>query len=49
MPIPSNVHDALADPKWTRAMNEEMEALKRNNTSELCPKGRKRLGVNGCS
>ena len=30
--IPSNVQDALADPKWTKAMNEEMEALQKNNT-----------------
>ena len=44
--IPSNIQDALADPKWTKAMNEEMEALQKNNTWELCqlPKGKKKVG-----
>lgn len=27
MSIPSNVQDALADPEWKNAMNEEMDAL----------------------
>ena len=35
--IPSNVQDALADPKWRKAMNEEMEALQKNATWELVP------------
>jgi hypothetical protein len=35
--IPSNVHDALAYPKWTKATNEEMEALQKNATWELAP------------
>ena len=35
--IPSNVQDALADPKWRKAMNEEMEALQKNATWELIP------------
>ncbi|PRQ52624.1 hypothetical protein RchiOBHm_Chr2g0157511 [Rosa chinensis] len=35
--IPSNVQDALADPKWTKAMNEELEALQKNATWELVP------------
>ena len=30
--IPSNVQDALANPKWIKAMNEEMEALQKNAT-----------------
>jgi hypothetical protein len=30
--IPSNVQNAMEDPKWTRAMNEEMKALQKNNT-----------------
>lgn len=44
--IPSNVQDALADPKWTKAMNEELEALQRNATWELVPMpvGKKTLG-----
>ena len=35
--IPSNVQDAVADPKWRKAMNEEMEALQKNATWELVP------------
>ncbi|KAK3008332.1 hypothetical protein RJ639_014789 [Escallonia herrerae] len=27
--IPSSVQEALADPRWTKAMNEEMEALEK--------------------
>ena len=44
--IPSNVHDALADPKWRKAMNEEMEVLQKNATWELVPlpKGMKPIG-----
>ncbi|KAL6182252.1 hypothetical protein ACLB2K_043675 [Fragaria x ananassa] len=30
--IPSTVQDAMADPKWTQAMNEELEALQKNST-----------------
>lgn len=35
--VPSKVHDVLKDPKWAKAMNEEMEALEKNNTWELVP------------
>ena len=44
--IPSSVQDALEDPKWTKAMNEEMEALQKNGTWELVslPKGKKTIG-----
>ena len=44
--IPSSVQDALADPKWIKAMNEEMEALQKNSTWELVPlpKGKKTIG-----
>ena len=44
--IPSNMQDALADPKWRKAMNEEMEALQKNATWELVPlpKGMKPIG-----
>uniref|UniRef100_A0A6N2M3F9 Reverse transcriptase Ty1/copia-type domain-containing protein n=1 Tax=Salix viminalis TaxID=40686 RepID=A0A6N2M3F9_SALVM len=40
------VQDALANSKWTKAMNEEMEELQRNNTWELCTllKWKKRIG-----
>ena len=44
--IHSNVQDALADPKWRKAMKEEMEALQKNATWELVPlpKGMKPIG-----
>ena len=44
--IPSNVIDALADPKWRKAMTEEMEALQKNATWEPVPllKGMKPIG-----
>ncbi|PRQ47582.1 putative RNA-directed DNA polymerase [Rosa chinensis] len=35
--VPSKVQDALKDPKWSQAMNEEMEALEKNNTWKLVP------------
>ena len=43
---PSNVQDALANQRWRKAMNEEMEALQKNATWELVPlpKGMKRVG-----
>jgi hypothetical protein len=31
------VQDVLADPKWIKAMNEEMEALQKIATWELAP------------
>ena len=33
--VPNKVQDALGDPKWRKAMDEEMEALQKNNTWEL--------------
>jgi hypothetical protein len=49
--IPSSVQHALADPKWTKAMNEEMEALQKNATWKLAPfqKERAQLDANRCS
>lgn len=43
---PKNYHDASLDPNWVSAMNEEMEALSRNNTWVLAdlPPGRKPIG-----
>ena len=35
--IPRNVQEALTDPDWKKAMNEEMEALQKNSTWELIP------------
>ncbi|RVW25499.1 Retrovirus-related Pol polyprotein from transposon TNT 1-94 [Vitis vinifera] len=41
--IPNNVREALADPRWKTAMNEEMKSLQKNETWELveCPPGKK--------
>ncbi|GJZ33780.1 hypothetical protein Tco_0579216, partial [Tanacetum coccineum] len=38
--------DALSDPNWVEAMNNEIEALNRNNTCTECdlPHGRKPIG-----
>lgn len=46
MSIPNSVQEALTDPKWMKAMDEEMEALKKNLTWELVslPKGKKPVG-----
>ena len=37
-PVPSFVHDALADPHWRRAMEEEYAALLANQTWDLVPR-----------
>ena len=44
--IPSSVEEALSDPKWAKAMKEELEALKKNNTWKLVPlpEGKKLVG-----
>lgn len=41
--IPNSVQETLADPKWKAAMNDEMQALQKNETWELveCPLGKK--------
>jgi hypothetical protein len=41
--IPSNVQDALAVPRWKKAMNEQMKALQKTSTWELValPEGKK--------
>ncbi|KAM5555122.1 hypothetical protein ABKV19_023158, partial [Rosa sericea] len=41
-----SVQDALADPKWTQAMNEELEALQKNSTWDIVtmPAGKKTVG-----
>ncbi|KAI3781572.1 hypothetical protein L2E82_11589 [Cichorium intybus] len=43
---PSCFDEAVKDPNWVRAMNEEMEALNRNGTWVITdlPKGRKPIG-----
>ena len=33
--IPNNVQEALVDPRWKTAMNEEMKSLQKNETWEL--------------
>ena len=35
--IPSSVEEALSDPKWEKAMQKELKALKKNNTWKLVP------------
>ncbi|CAL8131707.1 unnamed protein product [Prunus armeniaca] len=44
--VPNSVTEALADPKWKEAMNEEMRALQKNVTWELVPlpHGKKTVG-----
>ncbi|RVW84526.1 Retrovirus-related Pol polyprotein from transposon TNT 1-94 [Vitis vinifera] len=44
--IPNSVQEALADPRWKAAMNEEMKSLHKNETWELveCPPGKKPVG-----
>ncbi|RVW76569.1 Retrovirus-related Pol polyprotein from transposon TNT 1-94 [Vitis vinifera] len=44
--IPNSVQEALADPRWKAAMNEEMKSLQKNETWELveCPPGNKPVG-----
>jgi hypothetical protein len=37
-PVPSSVRDALLDPHWRRAMEEEYAALLANQTWELVPR-----------
>ncbi|GKA12174.1 ribonuclease H-like domain-containing protein, partial [Tanacetum coccineum] len=43
---PSCLFEALSDPNWVEAMNNEIEALNRNNTWTICdlPIGRKPIG-----
>ncbi|RVW41891.1 Retrovirus-related Pol polyprotein from transposon RE1 [Vitis vinifera] len=44
--IHNSVQEALADPRWKAAMNEEMKSLQKNETWELveCPPGKKPVG-----
>ncbi|KAK3014747.1 hypothetical protein RJ639_009902 [Escallonia herrerae] len=44
--MPNNVHEALADPRWKEAMNEEMKSLQENKTWEVIdrPPGKKPVG-----
>ncbi|WKA05153.1 hypothetical protein VitviT2T_023135 [Vitis vinifera] len=44
--IPNSVQEALADPRWKAAMNEEMKSLQKNETWELveCPPKKKPVG-----
>nr|KAJ0196275.1 hypothetical protein LSAT_V11C700361250 [Lactuca sativa] len=43
---PKNYNEAFSDPNWIKAMNDEMEALHRNNTWEITDlrKNRKPIG-----
>lgn len=44
--IPTGIHAALADPNWSRAIQEEMSALQQNKTWSLVslPTGKKTVG-----
>ncbi|RVW37423.1 Retrovirus-related Pol polyprotein from transposon RE1 [Vitis vinifera] len=44
--IPNSVQEALTDPRWKAAMNEEMKSLQKNETWELveCLPGKKPIG-----
>lgn len=44
--ILTSIHEALLDPKWKKAVTEEMNALKENKTWEVVktPEGRKIIG-----
>ena len=44
--ISNSVQEALADPRWKAAMNEEMKSLQKNETWQLveCPPGKKSVG-----
>ena len=44
--ISKNVEEALKDPKWKEAINEEIKALWKNNTWEVAnlPKGKNTVG-----
>ena len=44
--IPTNMQEALGDPRWKEAMNEEMKSLQKNSTWKVVelPKGKKPVG-----
>ena len=44
--VPNNVEEALRDPNWKKAMEEEISAFNKNETWEKCelPKGKKAVG-----
>ena len=44
--VPNNVEEALRDPNWKKAMEEEIFALNKNETWEKCElqKGKKTVG-----
>jgi hypothetical protein len=44
--IPRNLHEALSDQKWRKAMQEGMKALHKNKTCDLVklPNGKKVVG-----
>ena len=45
--IPNSVQEALADPRWKDAMNEEMKSLQKNETWELVDRPPRKKPV-GC-
>ena len=49
--MPRNIEEALNDENWNLAVQEEMRALRINNTWGMVnlPVGKNVVGVNGCS
>ena len=45
--VPNTVEEALKDSNWSRAINEEMNALKKNSTWEIVDKPHEKKAV-GC-
>ncbi|KAM1000641.1 hypothetical protein ACFX2I_007253 [Malus domestica] len=47
--VPTRVEEALKDPKWAKAMDEEMLALQKNNNWEvmMLPAGKKTWDADG--
>ena len=45
--IPNTVEEALSDPKWAQSIQEELDALNKNNTWRLVPlpEGKKNSGM----
>ena len=44
---PKNVSEVVKDPRWVEAMNEEMQALSKNETWDLVPSSHHQKAI-GC-
>ena len=45
---PENFTEAAKDPRWVEAMNEEMQALNKNETWNLGPPSPQKKAIIGC-